>query len=99
MENPDKKKFFSMTFSEILTLLALCGGLLGVWGTLNAEVTAHRVEIANIKDNAIKKEVADRETREEVKANVKEVKQEVKDINLKIDRLFDELRRQGRERR
>lgn len=85
-QEPKKKKFFSMSIESWVTVIVVvCSGV-GVYTQLYADVNQSKAEIANLKQNQIKNEVLEKETRTEIK-------QDIRELNNKVDRILQELMR------
>lgn len=95
---PERRKRFFPTVSlgSVLAILTLLASAMGTWATLYADVSNNKVKIENIRNELGKKEFADREMRIELKSDVKEVKEDVKELNGKLDKVLFELRQQRR---
>lgn len=84
-ENERRKRFFpTISLGSIIAILTFVGAAIGVWSNLYADVRI-------LKENEIKKEIADKESRTEIKQEIREVKQDVKDVNNKLDKVLFEL--------
>lgn len=92
-QEPKKKKFFSMSLESWVTVIVVvCSGV-GVYTQLYADVNQSKAEIANLKQNQIKNEIIEKEARQEMKQDVRDVKSDVKELNNKVDRVLQELMR------
>lgn len=99
MENSDerRKKFFPhVTLGNLLTIFAIALGGIGLYTQVIADNEKNKLEISNLKANEAKREATDKELRAELKADVREVKNDVRDLNQKVDKILQELLRQRR---
>lgn len=85
----------TITLGNILTVIALGAGGIGVYTQIYADVRDSKVEIVIIKQNEIKKESTDREQRAEIRDSIKDVKNDVRDLSQKVDRILEQM---GRDR-
>lgn len=87
LESERRKKFSTqISLGSIIATLSFAGAGIGVWTNLYADVK-------NLKDNEIKKELADRDYRIEMKQELRDVKSDVKDLNRKIDIILFEVQK------
>lgn len=95
-ENERKRFFPTVSLGNILAILAFAASGIGVYTQLYADVRDNKVEIANIKADSLKKEQADRDSRQEIKQDIRDVKVDVKSLNEKMDRMIYEFRQRSR---
>lgn len=82
-----RKRFFpTISLGNILAIITLVGGAVGVYSTVIADVS-------KTKDDVKRIEVEQRDQRKEVKEDIKEVKMEMRDLNSKLDRVLFEIQR------
>lgn len=87
-----RKRFFPVvSLGNILASLVFIGSGIGIYTQTIADVRDNKVEIANIKQNEIKREAAEKESRTEIKQDIRDVKIDVKELNQKIDRVLQEV--------
>lgn len=83
----------SITLGNILTILTLGAGGVGVYTQIYAEMNTNRSKIVVLEQNEVKREIVDRDTKQEIKQDIRDVRNDVKDLNNKIDKLIYELNR------
>lgn len=93
MEEKSKKFPMQITLGHILTILTIMAAGVGVYTQLYADVSNSKIEISTLKRDQIRKEMLDKEQREEIKQEMKDVKSEIRNVNDKVDRVLFELRR------
>lgn len=96
MERAEERrtKFFpTISLGSALATLTFIASAAGVYSQLYADVRDSKVEIANIKVDQIKKEAADRESRSDVKQEIRDVKVDVKEIRQDIQTILKEVRK------
>lgn len=93
MEKDDerRKRFFpTVSLGSLIATLAFLGSGIGIYTQVIADVSNSKTEIANLKVDAVKREAAEKDTRQEIKQDIRDVKMDVKDLNQKIDKLLQE---------
>lgn len=91
-ENERRKRFFpTVSLGSIIASALFIGSASGVYATLYADVGNTKTEIANLKQNEIKREVAEKDSRQEIKQDIRDVKMDVKELNQKIDKVLTEI--------
>lgn len=93
MEERRRKFPMQVSLGHLLAILTILATGVGVYTQLYADVSNTKIEITNIKQNQERKDAIDKEFRDTVKQEVREVKQDVKSVNEKIDKVLFELRR------
>lgn len=89
-EVKNKRFFPTVSLGNLLAILAFLGSGIGVYTQVIADVNNTKTEVANIKANEIKKEVADREARHEARQEIKEVKESIVRMNEKLDKIIEQ---------
>lgn len=94
----EKAPFFSksITLGNILTVVTLGLGGIGVYNQIYAEVTVNKTKILVLEQTEIKREMLATETKQELRQDLRDVRNDVKDLNNKIDKLIYELNRSKR---
>ncbi len=96
-EQERRKRFFpTISLGSVLSIITFIAGAAGIYANLYADVSTSKSEIRNIKVDMVKKEQADRDLKQELKADVKEVKEDVKTLGAKVDRILFEMRENAR---
>lgn len=96
MEKQDerRKRFFPVvSLGNLIAILVFLASAAGVYTQVIADVSNAKTEIVNIKQEAVKRESADRESRQEIRQEIRDVKGDVKSVNEKLDRILFELGR------
>lgn len=85
-----------ISIGNILTMLAIAGGAVGVYAQTQTkiETQANRIEQIEKREAANKQEEKDQ--RKEVKDDIKEVKQEVKELRQDVQKVLQEVVKQNR---
>jgi hypothetical protein len=90
-----RKRFFpSVSLGNILAAIAFIASGVGVYTQVIADVNTSKTEIANLKQNEIKRESVEKESRQEIRAELRDVKLDVKELNQKIDKVLQEVIKQ-----
>lgn len=91
-ENERRRRFFpQVSLGAVLAILTFAGSAVGVYTSLIQRVEAHSSDIQNLKNNEVKRENAEKDSRTEIKQEIRDVKGEVRDVNQKVDRILFEL--------
>lgn len=89
-----RKRFFpSVSLGSILASVAFIGSGIGIYTQVIADVNSSKIEIANLKANEAKKEAADKDSRTEIKQDIRDVKTEVKELRGDIQKVLQEVMR------
>ncbi len=83
---PDIRKPFGLTFAQILSILALCGGLVWSYADNQASISAVKTEIANIKADL---NTHKSENSLQFRQYFTDTKEEFTKVNTKLDRLLE----------
>lgn len=98
MDKPDerRRRFFpTVSLGSVVATLAFAASGAGIYTQVIADVSNSKTEIANIKQEAVTRQTAEKESRQEMKQDIREVRGDVKELNVKVDRVLQELVRQG----
>lgn len=92
-----RKRFFpSVSLGSILASVAFIGSGIGIYTQVIADVNSSKIEIANLKANEAKKEAADKDSRTEIKQDIRDVKTDVKELRGDIQKVLQEVMRNNR---
>lgn len=95
-ENERRKRFFpTVSLGSLIASLAFIGAGVGVYANTIADVRDSKTEIANLKQNEIKREAAEKDSRQEIKQDIRDVKMDVKELNQKLDKVLQEVIRRN----
>lgn len=95
-ENERRKRFFpTVSLGSLVASLSFVGVGIGVYANTIADVRDSKTEIANIKQNEIKREAAEKDSRQEIKQDIRDVKMDVKELNQKLDKVLTEVLRKN----
>jgi hypothetical protein len=74
-----RKRFFpTVSLGNIIAILAFAGSAIGIYTQLYAEVKNNAIEITAAKADAIKQEQQARDSRQEIRQDIRDVKTDVK---------------------
>lgn len=96
MEEKRRRFFYTITMGNIFTIFSFIGAAFGLYMNVIEDVRAAKQEIVHIKEIEAKKEVTLETSRKELKQEVRDVKEEVKSLNEKLDKLLFEVQRNRR---
>lgn len=91
-ESERRKRFFpTVSLGSLVATLAFVGAGIGLYTQVIADTRDNKTEIANLKVNEIRREVAEKESRQEIKQDIRDVKSDVKELNQKVDKVLTEI--------
>lgn len=91
-ESERRKRFFpTVSLGSLVATFAFAASAAGLYTQVIADTRDNKLEIANLKQNEIKREVAEKDSRQEIKQDIRDVKMDVKELNQKLDKVLTEI--------